>query len=188
MFERVGFAGPFTFCLDEPDREPAFRPRTTGRSPRRRAAGRLVPFVRLDLDGRPVEEAERCLDLGARGIKLHPRAQKFSVGDERLEPVFALAAERGVPILVHGGRGLPPIATNSRSSSTRYAGVRLIIAHAGIADMADSRATSRGVPGVYFDTSVWSPSTYSTCSATSRRSRSFSRPTTRTDASPNSLF
>ena len=32
----------------------------------------------------PLDEAVRCLDLGARGIKLHPRAQKFSVGDERL--------------------------------------------------------------------------------------------------------
>ena len=39
----------------------------------------------------------RCLDLGARGIKLHPRAQKFSVGDERLDAVFELAVERERP-------------------------------------------------------------------------------------------
>ena len=57
-----------------------------------------------------MEEATRCLDLGARGIKLHPRAQKFLLNDERLAPVFALAAERRVPILIHAGRGLPPIA------------------------------------------------------------------------------
>src|SRR5262245_29301958 len=101
----------FAFCLDEPDREPAFRSandRTLAAA--ERSSGLFVPFVRLDLEADPIAEAVRCLDRGARGIKLHPRAQKFSIGDERLEPVFALASERGVPILIHGGRGLPPIA------------------------------------------------------------------------------
>ena len=49
--------------------------------------------LRLDLAEDPIGEAKRCLDLGARGIKLHPRAQRFLLNDERLEPVFALAAE-----------------------------------------------------------------------------------------------
>jgi predicted TIM-barrel fold metal-dependent hydrolase len=152
-----GFTGAFMFCLDEPDREPAFRSaneRTLAAAAR--SEGMLVPFVRLDLEDGPLDEAVRCLDLGARGIKLHPRAQKFSVGDVRLEPIFALAVERGVPILVHGGRGLPPIAGELASLVERNPGVRLIIAHAGIADMAGLAARFGGVPGVYFDTSVWS--------------------------------
>jgi hypothetical protein len=103
-----------------------------------------------------MDEAVRCLDRGARGIKLHPRAQKFSVGDARLEPIFALAVERDVPILVHGGRGLPPIAAHLATLVERHEGVRLIIAHAGIADMAGLAGRFAGVPGVYFDTSVWS--------------------------------
>ena len=87
------------------------RRRTTGRSRSpQRSNGRLIPFVRLDLNESPIEEARRCLDAGARGIKLHPRAQRFTATDERLGPVFELAAERRVPILIHGGRGLPPIA------------------------------------------------------------------------------
>jgi predicted TIM-barrel fold metal-dependent hydrolase len=152
-----GFAGAFMFCLDEPDREPAFRSandRTLAAA--KRSGELLVPFVRLDLEHEPIEEATRCLDLGARGIKLHPRAQKFSVGDARLEPVFALAAEREVPILIHGGRGLPPIAEHLAALVERCQGVRLIIAHAGIADLAGLAGRFAGVPGVYFDTSVWS--------------------------------
>jgi len=157
MLGEYGFAGAFTFCLDEPDREPAFRSannRTLVAA--ERSDGLLVPFVRLDLDADPVAEAVRCLDRGARGIKLHPRAQKFSVGDERLAPIFALAAERRVPILVHGGRGLPPIAAHLATLVERNQGVRLIIAHAGIADMAGLARCFAGVPDVYFDTSVWS--------------------------------
>ena len=62
----------------------------------------------------------RCLDRGARGIKLHPRAQRFALNDERLAPVFELAAERRVPILIHGGRGLPPIADDLAALMDRY--------------------------------------------------------------------
>jgi len=157
MFDRVGIAGGFSFCLDEPDRVPAFaaaNDRTLAYA--RESPDRIVPFVRLDLDESPVEEATRCLDLGARGIKLHPRAQKFSLGDERLDAVFALAVERDVPILIHGGRGLPPIGDHLASLVDRYADVRLIIAHAGIADLGGLAGHFAHVPGVFFDTSLWS--------------------------------
>jgi predicted TIM-barrel fold metal-dependent hydrolase len=150
------FAGAFTFCLDEPDREPAFRSandRTLAYAAR--SDGLFVPFVRLDLEAGPLEEAVRCLDAGARGIKLHPRAQKFSVSDSRLRPVFELAAERRVPILIHGGRGLPPISDHLAALIDECTGVQVIIAHAGIADMAGLAGRLGGVPGVYFDTSVW---------------------------------
>ena len=121
-----------------------------------RAAGKLIPFVRLDLTAQPLEEAKRCLDRGARGIKLHPRAQAFALSDERLQPVFALAVERSVPILIHGGRGLPPIAEDLEALVRRNEGVQLIVAHAGIADMAGLAGRLGGLPGVFFDTSVWS--------------------------------
>ena len=150
------FAGAFTFCLDEPDREPAFRcanDRTLAHAAR--SEGLLIPFVRLDLESEPLEEAIRCLDAGARGIKLHPRAQRFSVADSRLEPIFELATERRVPILIHGGRGLPPISDHLASLIDRNPGVQVIIAHAGIADMAGLAGRLGGIPGVYFDTSVW---------------------------------
>ena len=157
VLDRHGFGGAFVFCMDEFDREPAFTaPNDRTLEHAERSGGRFVPFVRLDLAERPLEEARRCLDRGARGIKLHPRAQGFSLDDARLAPIFELAVERGVPILIHGGRGLPPIAEHLESLVRRCEGVRLIIAHAGIADMAGLAGRLGGVPGVYFDTSVWS--------------------------------
>jgi uncharacterized protein len=156
--ERYGISRCFMFCMDEEDRHPAFRAandRTLAYA--KRSGGRLIPFVRLDLAEEPIEEATRCLDLGARGIKLHPRAQRFLLNDERLAPVFALAAERGVPILIHGGRGLPPIADHLRRLVDRYSDAQLIIAHAGIADLGALAECFAGKAGVFFDTSVWSP-------------------------------
>jgi hypothetical protein len=146
------------FCLDEADHHPAFRAandRTLAFAAR--SAGRLIPFVRLDLNETPIEEARRCLDAGARGIKLHPRAQKFTATDQRLGPVFELAAQERVPILIHGGRGLPPIAAGLRALVDRYPEATLIIAHAGIADLAELARCMAGRKGVLFDTSTWSP-------------------------------
>jgi uncharacterized protein len=152
-----GITQSFVFCLDEPDRHPGFRaPNDRTLEHAAAAPGELIPFVRLDLTEGPIEEAVRCLDRGARGIKLHPRAQKFALDDERLAPVFELAADRRVPILIHGGRGLPPIADELARLMDRYE-PQLIVAHAGIADLAALAHHFSGRPGVFFDTSVWSP-------------------------------
>jgi uncharacterized protein len=155
--DRYGISRAFMFCLDEPDRHPGFQAgndRTLEFAAR--SEGRLIPFVRLALDECPIEEARRCLDLGARGIKLHPRAQKFLLNDERLAPVFELAAERGIPILIHAGRGLPPIAEGLERMVDAHPGAQLILAHAGIADLANLAYRFSGKRGVFFDTSVWS--------------------------------
>jgi predicted TIM-barrel fold metal-dependent hydrolase len=157
VHQRYSIERAFMFCLDEPDREPAFRAgnnRTLAFA--ERSEGRLIPFVRLDLAADPIEEAERCLALGARGIKLHPRAQQFLLNDERLAPVFELAAAAHVPILIHGGRGLPPIANDLCTLVERYDEAQLIIAHAGIADLQALAERLSGKPGVFWDTSVWS--------------------------------
>ena len=152
-----GITRSFMFCLDEPDRHPGFRaPNDRSLEFAEQSEGQLVPFVRLDLAESPIEEAVRCLDRGAGGIKLHPRAQKFLLDDERLAPVFELAADRKVPILIHGGRGLPPIADALARLMDAYE-PQLIIAHAGIADLGALARHFSGRPGVFFDTSVWSP-------------------------------
>src|SRR5689334_1420396 len=55
---RYGIVRANMFCLDEPDRVPAFRAandRTLAYA--ERSDGRLIPFVRLDLAESPVEEA-----------------------------------------------------------------------------------------------------------------------------------
>jgi predicted TIM-barrel fold metal-dependent hydrolase len=147
----------FMFCLDEPDRRPGFRaPNDRSLAFAAQSEGALIPFVRLDLGEGPLVEAPRWRDLGASGVKLHPRAQKFLLDDDRLAPVFELAAARRVPILIHGGRGLPPIADALARLMDAYE-PQLIVAHAGIADLAALARHFSGRPGVFFDTSVWSP-------------------------------
>ena len=66
------------FPLHDPERQPAYRvPNDRVLAWAAESDGRLIPFCRLDPAEDPVAEGERCLAAGARGIKLHPRAQAF---------------------------------------------------------------------------------------------------------------
>jgi uncharacterized protein len=147
----------FTFPLNDPDRFPAYKvPNDRVLEWAAASEGALVPFCRLDLSDGPIAEAERCLDRGACGIKLHPRAQKFTFGERALDPVFRLAAERRVPILIHAGRGLPAIADDLRHLVEHHPEAQLILAHAAIADLQHIGRTLLDHPNVLYDTSVWS--------------------------------
>ena len=154
-----GVSGAFVFALNEPDRVPAYRaPNDRVLAWAADSPDRFWPFVRLSLDDEPLAEATRCLDRGARGIKLHPRAQAFRVNDSRLEAVFALAAERRIPVLIHAGRGLPPgMALELAHVAERHPDATLILAHLAIAEQGQIGRAACGQPNVYFDTSAWTP-------------------------------
>jgi uncharacterized protein len=123
-----------------------------------RTDGRLLAFCRLDPHGDALAEAERALERGARGIKLHPRAERFTLDHPRLAPVFTLADERRLPVLVHAGRGIPALGRHAVEATGRHPGMRLILAHAGISDLAWIWREAPDHPNLFFDTSWWSPS------------------------------
>jgi uncharacterized protein len=120
--------------------------------------GRLVPFCRLDPRAGPVAEAERCLAAGARGLKLHPRAEQFTLDEPGVDEIFALAEERGLCVMVHAGRGIPALGRDAVELCERHPGARLILAHAGICDLAWIWRAAPDHPNLFFDTSWWSPS------------------------------
>jgi predicted TIM-barrel fold metal-dependent hydrolase len=71
--------------------------------------GRLIPFCRIDPHTEPVAELERCLAAGARGVKLHPRAERFDLKDPGVAAILAVAAERRLPVTIHSGLGIPSL-------------------------------------------------------------------------------
>jgi hypothetical protein len=101
-----------------------------------------------------VAEAERCLARGARGIKLHPRAQAFGFGNQAAQAIFAAARDAGVPILIHAGRGMPTMEPLAELA-LRYPEVPLILAHAAIADQGVLTARLADHPAVLYDTSCF---------------------------------
>jgi predicted TIM-barrel fold metal-dependent hydrolase len=120
------------------------------------SGGRLVPFCRVDPADGALAEAERALDRGARGVKLHPRAENFRLGDQRLESVYAMAEERGVPVLTHAGRGIPALGRDALDITAKHPGLKLILAHDGVSDLAWIWRHAADHPNLLFDTAWWS--------------------------------
>ena len=120
--------------------------------------GRLVAFCRLDPNtGDAVREAERALDAGARGIKLHPRAEDFSLDEHEVRRVFGVAHERRLPVLIHAGRGIPALGRHAVEHAAALPDARVILAHCGISDLSWIWRDAQRLPNLYFDTSWWSP-------------------------------
>jgi hypothetical protein len=146
-----------TFPLHDPDRHPGYRrPNDRVLAWAAESGGRLIPYCRLDPAEEPVAEAERCLARGARGIKLHPRAQAFEFGLPAADAIFACAREAGVPILIHAGRGMAPMDALA-DLALRYPDVPLVLAHAGIAGQGMFASRLSDHPTVVYDTSTLSP-------------------------------
>ena len=109
LLDRYGFEGAFVFCLDEPDREPGFSvPNDRTLAYAARSGGKLMPFVRLDLTQRPLEEARS-------------RARPRSAGDQAPPARAGVRARRRAPAADLRARER---ARRCRSSSTAAAGSR----------------------------------------------------------------
>ncbi|MEA2411454.1 MAG: uncharacterized protein QOC77_2015 [Thermoleophilaceae bacterium] len=158
LLEALGEIGSraAVFTMHEPDGYPPANDRVMAEAAA--SGGVLAPFCRLDPKlGRAVAaaEAERCLDAGARGIKLHPRAEEFRLEEPETEPIFAVADERGVPVLVHAGRGIPALGRDALDLAQRFPGARIILAHAAVCDLAWIWRHAPEVPNLFFDTAWW---------------------------------
>jgi hypothetical protein len=146
------------FPLHDPERKPSYSvPNDRVLAWAAQSEGRLAPFCRLDPTEQPLAEAERCLAAGARGIKLHPRAQDFVFDGGDMDDVFKLAEAAAVPILIHAGRGLPPLADGLVELALRHPGAVLILAHGAICDQGILTTRLADHPGVLYDISCFFP-------------------------------
>jgi hypothetical protein len=158
LLDDAGARRACVFPLHDPERRPAYSvPNDRVLEWANESDGRLVPFCRLDPSEDPLAECERCLGIGARGIKLHPRAQDFDFDGKEMDAVFKLAEAASVPILIHAGRGLPPLAEGLVDLALRHPGAVLILAHGAICDQGILTSRLADHPGVLYDISCFFP-------------------------------
>ncbi|HTP20398.1 MAG TPA: amidohydrolase family protein [Solirubrobacteraceae bacterium] len=153
--ELAGARGAFTFPFHEPDGYAAANDKVL--SAARDSDGLLVPFCRVNPHDSPVPEAERSLRNGAKGIKLHPRAEQFTLGHPQVRSIVALAHERSMPVLIHAGRGIPALGLHAVDLAEEFPDARLILAHAGTSDLSWIWRVAADLPNLLFDTAWWIP-------------------------------
>jgi predicted TIM-barrel fold metal-dependent hydrolase len=157
LFEALGAAGAraVVFPMHEPEGYPAANDAVLAAAAEQ--PERLVAFCRVSPHDDALAEARRALDAGARGIKLHPRAERFGMDEPAVAELVALAHERGVPVQIHAGRGIPALGENTVRLAERYPDATLILAHAAISDLAWLWRVLPSHPNVLIDTSWWNP-------------------------------
>jgi predicted TIM-barrel fold metal-dependent hydrolase len=101
-----------------------------------------------------VEDAVDRLGLGV--LKLHCSVGAFDVDDPRLDPVFAVAAERRLPIVVHLGHAVDGRTEGGELAAldrvaTAHPGARVILAHTGHEAVRDALAVIDAHPCLHAD-------------------------------------
>ena len=125
---------------------PEYSPLTAGVLPVEEAVkfqerySQFVAFgaVNPEVHNNPLDEFKRQLDLGVKGLKLHPVHGLYFINDKRLYPVYKFCEEKRIPLMLHAGTSVFP-GTKLRYAdpytfddiATDFPGLTIILCHAG---------------------------------------------------------
>jgi uncharacterized protein len=120
---------------------------------------RLTPYVGVDpwalSPAENVEHLRAMAGRGARGIKLHPVAQRFEPSDPRMHDVFAACEELGLVVLSHTGsaKGGEAFAQPRAFAAVleRHPRLEVVLAHLGGGSWQQTLALAEAFPRVAFD-------------------------------------
>lgn len=113
---------------------------------------RLIPFCTVHPRyPNAVAELRRCvLELGMRGVKLHPWAQAFAPTDPFMDALGEEMAALGVPVVFHDGT--PPNSSPMQIAyfALRHPKVTVILGHAGLHDLwKEAILAAERCPNIY---------------------------------------
>jgi uncharacterized protein len=126
----------------------------------------LLPLIGIDVLQSPPdmqgEIEDKAQNHGARGLKLHPVANRFFPYDQRLWPAYSKAEEMGLPVLFHSGTG--DVAGYSASDYGRpknfepvlksFPRLNIILAHLANGFLEELVEIASQYDHVFFDTSA----------------------------------
>lgn len=125
---------------------------------------RVIPFICCDIGAwrdtdALMEELERCITLGAKGVKMHPGLGRYFPADPRMLPLYARLEEAELPILsdtgsLRGGPGADVFGMPEHFLPVfeRFGRLSFIMAHMPSAYWDQRLQIARTHPQVLFDT------------------------------------
>lgn len=94
----------------------------------------IIPFawVNPHIGGAADEARQMIRSYGFRGIKLHPLLHAFFPNRPLLDPVMRVAAEEGVPVLLHSGHSMQSLPWQIAEVAEAWPDVSVIMDHMGL--------------------------------------------------------
>ncbi|AUG77026.1 amidohydrolase [Kitasatospora sp. MMS16-BH015] len=100
----------------------------------------------------------RAVEQGARVFKSHVQVGGYDPADPLLDGVWALLAERGIPVVTHCGSGPAPGKHTGPGPIAavleRHPGLRLVVAHLGLPEYTDFLDLAERHPELRLDTTM----------------------------------
>ena len=128
------------------------------------ASGRLTGLGTLHPDSEDQRaDVRHLIDIGLKGVKLHPDIQRFKIDDYRCLKIYELCEEFGLPILMHTGDKRYDFSNTNRLIPIleTYTNLTIIGAHMGGWSLWDEASLElAGIPNLYVDcssTMYWVP-------------------------------
>ncbi|MFC1800583.1 amidohydrolase family protein [Nanoarchaeota archaeon] len=115
---------------------------------------RFIPFFRLNPHFKWRDEFKRCVDLGFKGVKLHPRSQRFKLTFSKVMKIYEKAEKEDLVVMLHAGFGLQEISEDLSLIAKSFPNLRLIIGHSGFVDLDNVIKKLTKYKNVLFDTSA----------------------------------
>ncbi|MCK9150538.1 amidohydrolase family protein [Methanobacterium alcaliphilum] len=122
----------------------------------------FIPFISVSptMKGRtPIEELEHKYKWGMKGLKIHPVAQGFDVGDERMWPVYEWLVKHNLPITAHSGINIDNKSSFGEPKRwmpvlEEFESLKLILAHLGNGFWDQTLEIADKFSNVRFDTAI----------------------------------
>jgi len=137
----------------------------------------MIAFASVDpmRGAEAVREAQRLIDLGVRGFKLHPPLQQFHANDRSVYPFYEVVAAARLPVVIHtghsgigtgmpGGGGIRLKYGNPMDIddvAVDFPDMPIILAHPSFPWQDEAISICLHKPQVYIDLSGWSPRYFS---------------------------
>ncbi|MBI4895083.1 MAG: amidohydrolase family protein [Candidatus Aenigmarchaeota archaeon] len=116
----------------------------------------IIPFLRFDPSNISQEDLRKALDMGYKGVKLHPTSQRFYPDDPNITWIYDEISRYKIPILFHCNTSVnEPMAQPSHvlNLAERYPDQIFVLGHCIGGDVSPFEEVSR-YSNVYVDTSV----------------------------------
>lgn len=152
-----------TCCVVQPVASKATRVRSINDWVAGIADAGIVPFGSMHPDlPHPEAEIARLAKLGFIGFKLHPEYQAFSPDEDRLDPLYAAAAQHNLIVYFHAGEdiALPDVHSTPQAFARlldRHPNLTVVLAHMGGWRQWDEVPRHLVGRNVYLDTSFTIP-------------------------------
>jgi len=104
------------------------------------------------------EQAERALDDGLAGLKLHPWEESISITNPMVAPVLDVANDRAVPVWIHAGYPGVSHALSVRDVAQEYPSLPMVLTHGAQLDISglsltDALLLAEDTANTYFELS-----------------------------------